>query len=36
MTTGATLEACALALTAAGVERVWGLVVARDLPTPGS
>jgi ComF family protein len=32
MTTGATLEACALALTSAGAERVWGLVVARDVP----
>jgi ComF family protein len=32
MTTGATLEACAEALVAAGAARVWGLVVARDLP----
>jgi predicted amidophosphoribosyltransferase len=39
MTTGATLEACAEPLVAAGAERVYGLVVARDLPappTPGS
>jgi ComF family protein len=34
MTTGATLEACAAALVAAGAERVYGLVVARDVPTP--
>lgn len=32
MTTGATLEACAEALVAAGAIGVWGLVVARDLP----
>lgn len=32
MTTGATLEACAEALVAAGAAAVWGLVVARDLP----
>lgn len=32
MTTGATLEACADALIAAGAGAVWGLVVARDLP----
>ncbi|HLH23739.1 MAG TPA: ComF family protein [Chloroflexota bacterium] len=32
MTTGATLEACAEALVAAGAAGVWGLVVARDLP----
>ena len=32
MTTGATLEACAEALVAAGAASVWGLVVARDLP----
>jgi ComF family protein len=32
MTTGATLEACADALTAAGAAQVYGLVVARDLP----
>jgi len=32
MTTGATLEACAEALCAAGAAQVYGLVVARDLP----
>src|SRR5205823_1833243 len=32
MTTGATLEACAEALVAAGAAGVWGLIVARDLP----
>ncbi len=32
MTTGATLEACAEALVAAGAARVYGLVVARDVP----
>jgi predicted amidophosphoribosyltransferase len=32
MTTGATLEACAEALTAGGATHVFGLVVARDLP----
>jgi ComF family protein len=32
MTTGATLEACAEALVAAGAAGVWGIVVARDLP----
>lgn len=32
MTTGATLEACARALRAAGAAQVYGLVVARDLP----
>jgi competence protein ComFC len=32
MTTGATLESCAEALVAAGASRVFGLVVARDLP----
>jgi ComF family protein len=32
MTTGATLEACAEALVAAGAAGAWGLVVARDLP----
>lgn len=32
MTTGATLEACAEALVAAGAVGVYGLVVARDLP----
>ena len=31
MTTGATLEACAVALRAAGAARVFGLVVARDM-----
>jgi ComF family protein len=35
MTTGATLEAGAEALMAAGAAGVWGLVVARDLPEPG-
>ena len=35
MTTGATLEAGAEALVAAGAASVWGLVVARDLPEPG-
>jgi ComF family protein len=34
MTTGATLEACAEALVAAGAARVYGLVVARDVPAP--
>jgi ComF family protein len=32
MTTGATLESCAEPLVAAGAERVYGLVVARDVP----
>lgn len=32
MTTGATLEACADALAAAGAAQVYGLVVARDVP----
>jgi ComF family protein len=32
MTTGATLEACAAGLVAAGADRVYGLVVARDVP----
>jgi ComF family protein len=39
MTTGATLEACADALMAAGAAGVWGLVVARDVieaPTAGA
>ena len=36
MTTGATLEACASALMAAGATSVWGLVVARDLPEGGT
>jgi ComF family protein len=36
MTTGATLEACADALTAAGAAVVYGLVVARDLPPPAA
>jgi ComF family protein len=34
MTTGASLEACAEALMAAGAAGAWGLVVARDLPEP--
>jgi ComF family protein len=36
MTTGATLDACAEALVVAGAARVYGLVVARDVPTPPS